>query len=587
MKVLMTGNEAIARGAYEHGVVVAAAYPGTPSTEILENIAQYREIKGQWSPNEKVAMEVGVGAAIAGARSLVAMKHVGVNVAADPLFTVSYTGINGGLVLISADDPGMHSSQNEQDNRIYARFSKIALLEPSDSQECKDFLGLALEISEKFDTPVMIRTTTRISHSKSLVELGEPMERQSKPYEKNAKKFVAVPANARLRHIEVEKRLAALAEYSETCPANRIEWGSRRIGVITSGICYQYVREALPDASVLKLGMTNPLPMNLITRFAAEVDELWVIEELEPLMEEQINAAGIPCMGSQGCIPFYGKDLLPRIGELSPSILREQILGEVPVAPLQPAEVPMRPPVLCPGCPHRGVFYTLKQLKLTVTGDIGCYTLGAMAPLDSIDTTICMGASVPMALGFEKAHPELAGKTVAVIGDSTFLHSGVTGLMDIVYNGGTGTVMILDNSITAMTGHQDNPATGRNLHREETNQVDLVALCRAVGVKRVREVDAYDLAGLKQAVSEEVAVREPSVIIVRRACALIVKQDGSYVQVDHDKCTGCRACMRIGCPAISHKDRKSSINPTLCVGCAVCVQVCRFNAMVKEGGNNA
>ena len=441
-KMLLTGNEAIALGAYEHGVQVASAYPGTPSTEILETLAKYKDIHAQWSPNEKVALEVALGASIAGVRALCAMKHVGVNIAADPLFTCAYTGINGGLVLVSADDPGMHSSQNEQDNRIYARFAKIGLLEPADSQEAKDMTGQALTISEQFDVPVMLRTTTRISHSKSLVTRGNPPERKPQEYVKNAAKYVAVPANSRGRRLIVEERMQEMARFSEETELNRIEWGDKQIGIITSGIAYQYVKEALPQASVFKLGFTNPLPLKRIAAFAQEVEQLWVVEELEPFIEEQVRAAGIEVHG--------GKAQLTSMGEYSASLIRQAVLNEAAAA-AQPAPVPIRPPVLCPGCPHRGVFYALRRNRKLVTGDIGCYTLGAQAPLAAIDTTICMGASIPVALGMQKAKPELAGQVVAVIGDSTFLHSGITGLVDTVYNQAASTIIILDNRITAMT----------------------------------------------------------------------------------------------------------------------------------------
>ncbi len=574
-KALLTGNEAIARGAYEYGVSVASAYPGTPSTEILENIANYREIRAQWSPNEKVALEVAIGASIAGARALCAMKHVGVNVAADPLFTYTYTGVNGGLVLVSADDPGMHSSQNEQDNRNYARFAKIGLLEPSDSQEAKDMVAHALAISERFDTPVMLRTTTRISHSKSLVELKDPQERTLREYKKDARKYVAVPANAKARTGIKQQLLQEMMEFSEETELNRVEWDDKKIGIVTSGIAYQYVKEALPNASILKLGFTNPLPLKKIAAFAEQVEQLWVVEELEPFMEEQIRAAGIEVHG--------GKAQLTRVGEYSPSLIRHAILG-METKTKAPAAAPIRPPVLCPGCPHRGVFYALRNNRKLVTGDIGCYTLGAMPPLESLDTTICMGASIPAALGMEKARPEQAQNIVAVIGDSTFLHSGITGLIDMVYNKGTGTVMILDNRITAMTGHQHHAGTGQTLQGEAASEVDFVALCHAVGVKRVRVVDPGDLAALDKAIKEETAVREPSVIIARRPCALIVKQSEPRLRVDHDKCTGCRMCMRLGCPAISFADRKSSIDPALCVGCGLCQQVCKFGAIVPEEG---
>ncbi|MBS3985444.1 MAG: indolepyruvate ferredoxin oxidoreductase subunit alpha [Selenomonadales bacterium] len=573
MKALLTGNEAIARGAYEFGVTVAAAYPGTPSTEILENVGQYKEIKAQWSPNEKVAMEVAVGSSIAGARTLAAMKHVGVNVAADPLFTMSYAGVNGGLVLVSADDPGMHSSQNEQDNRYYAKFAKVPMLEPSDSQEAKDYVGLGLEISERFDVPVLLRVTTRISHSKTLVELRDPILRTVKPYVKDIKKYVMMPAFARAKRLELEQRYARLKEYSETTPVNRVAWGDKRIGVITSGIAFQYAREALPHVSILKLGLTWPLPEKLIKAFAAAVETLYVIEEGEPYLEEHVKALGIPVVG---------KGIFPSVGELSVRTVLQAFGGSGVATGKPAAQVPVRPPVLCPGCPHRPVFYLLKQLKLFVTGDIGCYTLGALPPLDSMDTCICMGASVPMALGFEKAHPELAEKTVAVIGDSTFVHSGITGLIDIVYNRGTSTVLILDNSTTAMTGHQEHPGTGKTLDRQPTAALDIEALCKAVGVKRTFVVDPFDMAGLKEALQREVATREPSVIIAKRPCVLIVKQEDPLLTIDHAKCVGCKICMRLGCPAISHDNKKSTVNAALCVGCAVCAQVCKFDAFVRE-----
>lgn len=576
MKKLLTGNEAIARGAYEYGVSVATAYPGTPSTEILENVATYKEIYCQWSPNEKVALEVGAGAAIAGARTLVAMKHVGVNVAADPLFTLSYTGVNGGLVLVSADDPGMHSSQNEQDNRNYAKFAKIPLLEPSDSQEAKDFVGVALEISERFDTPVLLRSTTRISHSKSLVELREPMARKVNEYQKNPKKYVMIPAYGRLKHVEVEKRLTELRKFSETTDLNRVEWGDRKIGVVTSGICYQYVKEALPHVSVLKLGFTNPLPLDKIRKFAEQVEILYVVEELDPFMEEQIKAAGISCIG---------KEEFPLIGEITPGIIRSVVLGEQQETK-QGASVPVRPPVMCPGCPHRGVFYTLKKLGLNVTGDIGCYTLGALPPLEAMNTCICMGASIGTALGMEKANPELADKTVAVIGDSTFMHSGITGLLDIVYNKGTVTTMILDNSITAMTGHQHHPGTGYTLSNEATHAVDVVALVKSLGIERVRVVDPFDLEAVEQAVREETAAREPSVIIAKRPCALIVRPEDATVEVEADKCVGCKACMKLGCPALNYRDGKVVVNAALCTACGVCLSVCPVAAIKKEGEQN-
>lgn len=572
MKALLTGNEAVARGAYEFGVSVATAYPGTPSTEILENVSQYSEIRSQWSPNEKVAMEVAIGASVAGARALTAMKHVGVNVAADPLLTASYAGVNGGLLLVSADDPGMHSSQNEQDNRYLAKFAKIPMLEPSDSQEAKDFVGLGLELSEQFDVPVMLRLTTRICHSKTLVDLCEPAAREVKPYKKDARKYVMMPGNAKVKRIDLEKRFASLKEYSEASPLNTIEWLDREIGFVTSGISYQYVKEAMPQASVLKIGFSWPLPEAKIRAFAEGVKQVYVVEETEPYLEEHLRAMGISAIG---------KSLFPFTGEMSVSIIRKA-LGLAVTGPSHPAEdTPVRPPVLCPGCPHRGVFYALNHLRLFVTGDIGCYTLGALAPLNAMDTCICMGASVPMALGFEKANPGLAEKTVAVIGDSTFLHSGVTGLMDVVYNHGTSTVLILDNDITAMTGHQENPSTGKTIDRKPAPRVDIAALCYAVGVKRVFTVDPFDMAAMRDLIKQEVAVREPSVIIAKRPCALIIKHDGTIYLIDHDKCVGCKMCMRVGCPAISHVNKKSTVNAALCVGCGVCAQVCKFGAIVK------
>ncbi len=573
MKSLMTGNEGIARGAYEYGVRVAAAYPGTPSTEILENVAKYPEIYCQWSPNEKVAMEVGVGAAIAGARALVSMKMVGVNVAADPLFTSAYTGVRAGLVLISADDPGMHSSQNEQDNRYYAAFAKIPMLEPCDSQQCKDMVGLALEISEKFDTPVLLRITTRVAHSQSLVETGEPGERLLQPYAKDARKYVMLPAHGRARRVEVEERMQQLATYSEAVAVNRMELADPEIGIVTSGIAYQYVKEALPHASVLQLGMTNPLPHGLIRQFAGKVAKLYVVEELEPYLEKEIRALGIA---------VTGKELFPVSGELSVRLVREKLKGEI--TQIGPAfSAPVRPPVMCPGCPHRGLFYVLSGLKLVVSGDIGCYTLGTMAPLEAMDTCICMGASISGALGMEKAHPELAEKMVAVIGDSTFLHSGVTGLMDVVYNSGTTTVIILDNSITAMTGHQDNPSTGKTLMGKPAPRVDLTGLCRAIGVNRVTEVDPFDLERVKEVVKTEVSSAEPSVIIARRACALISKSSEAAVEVAG--CTACKQCLKLGCPALKFNAGKQSVevNASLCTGCGVCIRVCKFNSLRKGG----
>lgn len=581
-KKLMTGNEAIARGAYEYGVKVAAAYPGTPSTEILENISLYKDtIYSQWSPNEKVALEVAIGSSLGGVRSLAAMKHVGLNVAADPLMTVAYTGINAGLVIISADDPGMHSSQNEQDNRFFAKFAKIPLIEPSDSQEAKDMIGIALDISEEFDTPVLVRTTTRVSHSASLVVEGEVHDIPAKAYEKDASKYVMVPGNAKRRRVFVEDRLKRLAAYSETSPLNFVKMKDKKIGIITSGISYQYVQEAMPNASILKLGMTNPLPLQQIRDFAREVETLYVIEELEAFIEDQVRALGIKVIG---------KDILSNVGELSVQILRQEILGETienleatkPVHDQLASEVaPIRPPVLCPGCPHRGVFYVLKKMRLTVSGDIGCYSLGALAPLNAMDTCICMGQSIGGAHGMELANPDLRGKTVAVIGDSTFLHTGINGLMDVVYNGGATTTLILDNRITAMTGQQHNPASGSTLMGEPAREIDLDLLCQAVGVQRIHRAKPFELKELEALIRKELAADEPSVIIVEHPCVFVDPNKYELVTIN-DKCTMCTACMLIGCPAIIKKDGKIVINQTLCFGCDLCMQMCRFDAIVKD-----
>ena len=582
MKELLSGNEAIARGAYEAGVKVAVAYPGTPSTEILENITKYQTIYAQWSPNEKVAFEVGAGASMVGARTIVTMKHVGVNVAADPLLTFAYTGVNGGFVLISADDPGMHSSQNEQDNRTYGKFAKIPVLEPSDSQEAKDYVAAALQMSETFDTPVMLRTTTRIAHSQSQVELAEPAEVQVKAYVKNPQKYVMIPAYGRARRLVVEERMENLTKYAAETELNQVEIRDRSIGIITSGICYQYVREAFPEASILKLGMTFPLATQVITSFAEQVDKLFVVEELEPFIEDAVNLMGIKTIG---------KKLFSKIGELNPTIIKEKIgteLGlELPAAERVVVSdlpvAPMRPPVLCPGCPHRAVFHALRKSRLIVTGDIGCYTLGASAPLEAIDSTICMGASIGMALGAEKANPELAGKIVAVIGDSTFFHSGITGIVDMVYNKGRGTVMVLDNSTTAMTGHQHNPATGQTLKGEVAEVVDIAKVVKGLGVRRVVEVDPFDLARLEQVIKEETAANETSVIIAKRVCALLEKPTGLSARIDDEKCKNCRVCVSLGCPAIAVGENKVTLNTTVCTGCNLCVQVCPFNAILKAG----
>lgn len=580
MKALLSGNEAIARGAWEAGVAFAAAYPGTPSTEILENLATMPDVKAQWAPNEKVALEVAYGAAVAGARSLSTMKHVGLNVAADPLFSASYTGVNGGLVIVTADDPGMHSSQNEQDNRYYARMAKLPCVEPSDSQEAKDFTVLAFELSEKFDTPVLFRSTTRISHSKSLVELGERKSRHLNPYCKDPTKYVIIPAHARVRHSVVEARLLDLADYGEKSPLNRVEWRDRKVGVLTSGISYQYVREVLPEASVLKLGLTFPLPQRLIAEFAAEVGTLWVVEELEPFLEEQVRALGIPCRG---------KDALPNEGEFNPDTLRRAILGAtIPLGP-SPGNLtlPQRPPVLCPGCPHRGIFHVLRDLNVTVTGDIGCYTLGVMPPLDAMDTCLCMGAAIGAAHGMVKANPELVGRIVAVIGDSTFLHSGLTGLLDVVYNKAPIPVLILDNRTTAMTGHQEHPGTGKTLQGEETSAVDYAELVKALGVKRVTTVDSLNVEKLKETLRADLAAGEPSVIIASRPCALLQKRPAAALAVQPAKCTFCRSCLRAGCPAMSATGGTIVIDPSMCTACGLCIRLCKQNAIGKAGEASA
>lgn len=580
MKEILSGNEAIARGAFEAGVRVASAYPGTPSTEILENIINYKEIDASWAPNEKVALEVGIGASFGGGRALVAMKHVGVNVAADPLFTLSYTGVNGGLVLVTADDPEMHSSQNEQDNRNYAKFAKVPMLEPADSQECKDFTRLAFEISERFDTPVMLRTTTRISHSKSVVELGEPVQGLPAPkLVKNAAKLVMLPSNARVRHPQVEDRIRNLSAFGSTLEINRMEIRGDDIGIITSGVSYQYVRETLPDASTLKLGMVHPLPYDLIREFASLVKKLYVVEELDPFIEEQVKAAGIHVIG---------KDLFPVCGELTPGLIRKAF-GLPESAQRESERLPGRPPNMCPGCPHRGVFFTLNQLKAYVTGDIGCYTLGFMPPLSAMDTCVCMGASIGNATGAVRVVPaEEKQKVVAVIGDSTFLHTGINGLMDMVYNNVPATVVILDNRITAMTGRQENPASGFTLADEPTHRIDLPALCKALGVKNVRTIDPYDLVATRKALEEEMGRPEPSVIVTDRPCVLVKREEiftkGPVLAVCEEKCTGCRACLKIGCPAIvwkpaDGKKGKASIDYLLCTGCDVCRQLCKFEAI--------
>lgn len=573
MKKLMLGNEAVARGLYEAGVRVVSSYPGTPSTEITECLAKYDEVYCEWAPNEKVAAEVAIGAQMAGARSFCGMKHVGLNVAADPIYTASYTGVNAGMVLAVADDPGMHSSQNEQDSRHHAIASKVPMLEPSDSAECLEFAKLAYELSEKYDTPVILRLTTRVSHSRSLVETGERAEIPLCDFDKNPQKYVMMPAFAKPRHVEVEKRQARLAEDCETAAYNRIEDNGAEIGVICAGICYQYAKEALGEnANYLKLGLVNPLPSKLITDFAAKCKKVYVIEELDGIIETHCKALGVD---------VAGKELFGYLGEISQRIVREKLLGVSPKTLSADINIPGRPPVLCAGCPHRGVFYTLKKLKCVVSGDIGCYTLGAVAPLNAIDSVICMGASISGLHGMNKARGnEFSSKSVAVIGDSTFIHSGITGIIDIAYNQGISTVIVLDNSITGMTGHQQNPMTGKTIKGDPTAAVNLEALAKACGFARVRVMDPYNLSECETAIKEELAAEEPSMIIARRPCALLkyVKHNPP-LKVNADKCIGCKSCMKIGCPAISMKDKKAVIDYTQCVGCDVCSQMCPVGAI--------
>ena len=575
MKKLMLGNAAVARGLYEAGCGLISSYPGTPSTEITEQAAQYDEIYCEWAPNEKVAMEVAFGAALAGKRSACVMKHVGVNVAADPLFTIAYTGVNAGMVICVADDPGMHSSQNEQDSRHYAVSAKLPMLEPADSEEARAFAKRAFQLSEEYDTPVFLKLCTRIAHSQSIVELGEREEVPAKPYEKNIAKYVMVPGNARPRHPIVEERTQRLTAYAETTDLNREELGTdRTLGIITSSTCYQYAREVFgPQASILKLGLVNPLPREKILAFAAKVDQVLVLEELDPVIETHCRNLGLTVLG---------KDRLPMVGEFSQGLVAQKIRDTArPWMELE-ENIPPRPPVLCAGCPHRGLFYTLAKHKVTVLGDIGCYTLAAYEPLYAIETCECMGASVSSIHGFNKAlGQDSAGKTVAVLGDSTFMHSGMTGLANIAYNQSNSTVIILDNSTTGMTGHQQNPTTGKNLRGDPAGKIDLETLCRAMGIRRVRVVDPYDLKATEEVVTEELAAPEPSVIITRRPCVLLksVEKHPPY-QVEPDKCKGCKMCMRIGCPAISWKDKKAVIDHTQCVGCGVCEQLCKFDAFL-------
>ena len=573
-KVIMLGNEAIARGAYEAGVKVSAAYPGTPSTEISENIVQYDEIYAEWSPNEKVATEVAIGASISGVRAMASMKHVGVNVASDPLYTISYGGVGGGLVLVAADDPGIYSSQNEQDTRCVARAAMVPVLEPSDSQEAKDFVKCAYEISEKYDTPVIVRTTTRLAHSQGTVTLEDRVEVADKPYKRNPGKFVMMPVNAIKRHVYVEKRMKALVEDGCSFAINRAEYNDTSIGFITSGIPYQYVKEACPDASVLKLGMVHPLPRKLIEEFASRVDKLYIFEELEPVIEEQVKSWGIQA---------EGKELFTVQGEYSANLLRERVLKQE-VCLKQPADVPARPPILCPGCPHRSVFSVLNRLGIHAAGDIGCYTLGAVPPLNVIDTTICMGASISTLHGMEKAKGrDYIKNWVAVIGDSTFLHTGVNSLMNMVYNQGTGTVMILDNSTTGMTGHQDHAATGKTLKGDTVPAINMFELCRAMGIEHVTEVNAFDTKELEKIVKEEVARDAISVIITKSPCVLLKGNVFPYKcrPVD-DACKKCGMCLKPGCPALTKKeDGTIAIDETMCNGCGLCEQLCKFGAIER------
>lgn len=574
MKKLFLGNEAVARGLYEAGCRVISSYPGTPSTEITEYAATYDEMYSEWAPNEKVACEVAIGASMGGARAFSAMKHVGLNVAADPLYTASYTGVNGGLVIAVADDPGMHSSQNEQDSRHHAIASKIPMLEPSDSAECLAFTKRAFELSEEYDTPFFIRLCTRISHSRSLVETTDRVEPPLKEYVKNPAKNVMMPAMARGRHVFVEKRMKALAEFAEFCDLNRTEYYDTSIGIIASGASYQYAKEALGEnASYLKLGMVNPLPVKLIEDFAAKCDKVYVVEELDDIIETHCRKFGISVIG---------KEWFPLTGELSQTIVAKKILGEEKQTLSLKDEIPVRPPVMCCGCPHRGLFYALKRENVFVSGDIGCYTLGSQPPLSAIDTCVCMGASVSGLHGFNTARgSEQAKKAVAVIGDSTFIHSGITSLIDIAYNKGISTIVILDNSITGMTGHQQNPTTGYTIKGDPTAAVSLEKLVQAVGIHRVRVVDPYDLKETQKALKEELAVEEPSVIVARRPCALLkyVKHKPS-LKVDREKCRSCKACLRIGCPAISMREGKAVIDHTQCVGCGLCEDLCKFGAIV-------
>ena len=580
MKTILSGNAAVARGAYEAGVEIAAAYPGTPSTEILEHTATYEEIYAEWSVNEKVAFEVAFGGSLGGKRSLAAMKHVGVNVASDALMTASYTGVNAGLVLVSADDPGMHSSQNEQDNRYYARMAKIPMLEPSDSQEARDFTVLAFELSERFDTPVMLRMTTRVCHGKGAVTQGERQSVPQRAYTKNPQKTVMIPAYARLRHRFIEERRDRLEAFSETFAHNRVEMGDPAVGIVSSGVAYQYAREVMPDASFFKLGMTYPLPMVALKDFASKVKRLIVVEELEPYLEEQLRAAGLEVIG---------KDVLPRVGEFSPELLRSCLVeADGNVSAAQASDLPARPPAMCPGCPHRGPFSVLKKLRATVSGDIGCYTLSVLPPQETMDTCVCMGASIGVAQGLKRS---LAGRqaerTVAVIGDSTFIHSGIPSLVNAVYNGTDITVLILDNRTTAMTGHQDNPGTGRTLKGQPAPELDFEGLARAIGVGHVQTVDPIDLEAMERAVREALSADGPSVIVAKRACVLVDRGQftAGALEVDPERCGLCKLCIRLGCPAISLGEDAVSIDPSLCIGCELCAQVCPSDAISERAAD--
>lgn len=575
-KKLLLGNEAVARGLYEAGVTVVSSYPGTPSTEITEAVTKYDEIYSEWAPNEKVAFEVAFGASLGGARSFCAMKHVGLNVAADPLYTASYIGVNGGMVCAVADDPGMHSSQNEQDSRHHAIASKVPMLEPSDSAECLGYTMQAYELSERFDTPVLLRLSTRISHSRSIVVTGERQARENLPYVRNVAKNVMMPAMAKARHIDVEARTEALRAWAETSGINRVEYHDKSIGVICAGTTYMYAREALGDrVSYFKLGVVNPLPVDTLKAFAAQVGRLIVIEELDDVIETHCRKLGLT---------VEGKSLFPLCGEFSQSMVRKAVLGTENEYRTYPGEIPARPPVLCAGCPHRGLYYAIKPFKPYVSGDIGCYTLGASAPLSMMDACVCMGASVSALHGFNTARgKEQARRSLAVIGDSTFIHSGITGLIDIVYNKGISTVVVLDNSTTGMTGHQNNPANGLTIKGDPTSAVDLEALARAVGIRRVRVVDPFDVEGTRKAIGEELEAEEPSLVISRRPCALLksVKPQPA-LRVEEAKCVGCKACLTVGCPAISFRDGKAVIDSVQCLGCGVCAYACRTGALVRS-----